>query len=66
MDEESLLLNVRDRSFLGLAGPLWLDQSAPLAWLVLERAVLVFFGSSEQALRSLTVAFGAGTLLTAV
>jgi hypothetical protein len=66
VDEESLLLNVRDRGFLGLAGPLWLDQSAPLAWLVLERAVLVFFGSSEPALRSVTVAFGAGTLLTAV
>jgi hypothetical protein len=66
VDEESLLLNVRDRGFLGLAGPLWLDQSAPLAWLVLERAVLVTFGSSEPAVRSLTVVFGAGTLLTAV
>jgi hypothetical protein len=37
VDEEMLLLNVRDRRFTQLAGALWLDQSAPLGWLALER-----------------------------
>lgn len=65
VDEEMLLLNVRDRGFPQLAGPLWLDQSAPLGWLILERLVLRMLGPSEPAVRLLTVAFGAATLATA-
>jgi hypothetical protein len=38
LDEETIALNVRDRSFAELTGRLWLGQSAPLGWLVLERA----------------------------
>ena len=66
VDEELLLLNVRDRGFLQLAGSLWLDQSAPLGWLFLERLVLLTFGTSEPAVRLLTVLFGISTLVTAV
>ena len=66
VDEEMLLLNVRDRGFLQLAGPLWLDQSAPLGWLVLERLVLIAFGPSEPAVRLVTACFGISTLATAV
>ena len=65
VDEEMLLLNVRDRGFLQLAGPLWLDQSAPFGWLLLERLILLTFGSSEPAVRLLPIAFGAGTLAVA-
>jgi hypothetical protein len=66
VDEEMLLLNVRDRGFAGLAGPLWLDQSAPLGWLALERLVLLTLGSGERAVRLVTVLFGMATLATAV
>jgi hypothetical protein len=65
VDEEMLLLNVRDRGFLELAGPLWLDQSAPLGWLALERLLLLTFGWSEPAVRLLPAGFGIATLVTA-
>jgi hypothetical protein len=65
VDEEMLALNVRDRGFGQLAGPLWLDQSAPLGWLVLERLALLALGANEPAVRTLTVLFGIGTLATA-
>jgi hypothetical protein len=65
VDEEMLLLNVRDRGFLELAGPLWLDQTAPLGWLVLERFLLLTLGRGEPALRLLPAAFGIATLVTA-
>jgi hypothetical protein len=55
VDEEMLALNVRDRGVGELAGPLWLDQSAPFGWLVLERAVMLLFGTGERAVRALTV-----------
>ncbi|HEX7140035.1 MAG TPA: hypothetical protein VF219_19445 [Vicinamibacterales bacterium] len=65
VDEEMLALNVRDRGFLQLTGPLWLDQSAPFGWLVLERLMMLVFGTGERAVRALTVIFGIGTLSTA-
>jgi hypothetical protein len=66
VDEEMLALNVRDRTFHHLAGVLWLDQSAPLGWLALERLAMIGLGTGERAVRLLTVLFGAGTLATAV
>jgi hypothetical protein len=65
VDEEMLALNVRDRGFFQLAGPLWLDQSAPLGWLALERLMMLVFGTGERAVRALAVIFGIGTLATA-
>lgn len=62
VDEEMIALNVRWRSFADLAGPLWLDQSAPLGWLALERTVLMVFGTGEPAARALPVCLGVGTL----
>jgi hypothetical protein len=47
VDEEMIALNARWRSFADLGGPLWLDQSAPLGWLALERAALVAFGTAN-------------------
>ena len=65
LDEQMLALNVRDRAFHNLHGGLWLDQSAPLGWMYLQRLMLVIFGSSELALRAVPAAFGVGTLVTA-
>ena len=66
VDEEMILLNVRDRPWSQIAGPLWLDQSAPLGWFVLERGMVLVFGEGERAARFLPVAFGAATLIAAL
>ena len=65
LDEEMIALNFRDRSFAGLGGRLWLDQSAPLGWLALQRAVLLVFGSSELAVRAVPALFGVATVFAA-
>ncbi len=66
LDEEMILLNVRDRSSTGLGGALWLGQSAPLAWLAAERAALVTIGPGEAALRLVPLLFGLATVGAAV
>jgi len=66
LDEEMIALNFRDRSFVELARPLWLEQSAPYGWLVLERALLLVFGDGELVLRFVPLVFGAATFLGAV
>ena len=64
LDEQMIALNLRDRSTVQLAGPLWLAQAAPFGWLALQRAALVSFGTSEIVLRLVPMLFGCG--LTAV
>jgi hypothetical protein len=66
LDEEMIALNVRDRSFAGLSGELWLEQSAPYGWLVLQRAVLLTLGDGERALRFVPLVFGIATVLGAL
>ena len=66
VDEEMIALNARWRAFGDLAGALWLDQTAPLGWLGLERLALLTFGFSERTARALPVLFGLGTLAVAV
>ena len=66
LDEEMIALNFRDRPFAGLGGRLWLDQSAPLGWLALQRFVLLTFGPSELAVRALPAAFGVATVIAAL
>jgi hypothetical protein len=65
VDEEMLALNVRDRTLAELAGPLWLNQSAPFGWLVAERLLMLTLGTSEQAVRLLPIGFGVGMLVAA-
>ena len=65
LDEEMVFLNIRDRTLSELAKPLWLDQSAPLGWLVLQRIVLDLFGTGDRAIRALSVLFGIGTIAIA-
>jgi hypothetical protein len=66
LDEEMIFLNIRDRTLSQLAGPLWLDQTAPLGWLALQRAVLLQFGTNDRAVRALSVLFGMGIVACAV
>jgi hypothetical protein len=66
LDEEMIALNLRDRTLAELAGPLWLNQSAPLGWLALERALIVQFGPTERTLRAAPVLFGVATLALAL
>lgn len=66
VDEQMIALNLRDRSIGGLAGPLWLGQSAPFGWLAIQRGVLRLFGTGEAALRLVPMLFGALTLAVAV
>ena len=65
LDEEMIAVNFRDRTLANLHGGLWLDQSAPLGWMYLQRLMFVMFGSSELVLRAVPAAFGVGTLITA-
>lgn len=62
VDEQMIALNVRDRALLDLAGPLWLGQTAPLGWLVLQRTAAGLAGTSELALRFVPLLFGALSL----
>ena len=66
LDEETLAVNVRDRSFAGLAGELWLGQSAPMGWLALQRLILLTLGSSEIALRTMPLFFWIGAIGVAI
>jgi hypothetical protein len=66
LDEEMIGLNLRDRSFAELASPLWLEQSAPYGWMVLQRALLLAFGDGELVLRFVPLVFGAATVMGAV
>lgn len=65
LDEEMIAINIRDRSMVQLADRLWLGQSAPLGWLVLQRLMLLAAGAGEPALRFVPALFGAGTLAAA-
>ena len=66
LDEEMIALNFRDRSFANLAGRLWLDQSAPFGWLLVQRLTLLAAGSSELAVRAVPALFGVATVLVAL
>jgi hypothetical protein len=65
-DEEAIALNLRDRSIGELASVLWLGQSAPFGWMVLERAAMSILGTGEAALRAIPLLFGIATVVVAV
>lgn len=62
VDEEMIALNLRDRSMVDLAGLLWLGQSAPFGWLVLERIAMALLGTGELAMRAVPLLFGIATV----
>lgn len=51
LEEASIALNLVNKSFLELAGPLDPAQFAPLGFLWLERLAVILFGGSEYSLR---------------
>lgn len=61
VDEEMIAINLRDRTLVDLSGPLWLAQSAPIGWLVVQRIALVTLGDSELMLRLVPLIFGIAT-----
>jgi hypothetical protein len=66
LDEEMILLNVRDRQLSELFAPLWLNQTAPIGWLVLQHWIVTAFGSADRAVRASSVVFGMATVATAL
>jgi hypothetical protein len=65
VDEEMVLLNVRDRAFAELGGALWLDQSAPVGWLALQRVVMLAFGLADRTGRAVPLLFSVATIAVA-
>lgn len=51
LDESLLALNIVDKSFLELLGPLSYGQGAPVGFLILEKLAVQTFGNSEYSLR---------------
>jgi hypothetical protein len=58
-----MALNIGTRSFGGLTRPLYFEQSAPLAWLWGERAMIWLGGVNEYALRAIPLAAGVAALV---
>ncbi|MBX7259154.1 MAG: hypothetical protein K1Y02_22520 [Candidatus Hydrogenedentes bacterium] len=58
LDEAYLALNILNRSYSGLLERLDYGQGAPFAFLMLERAVVDYLGSSEFALRAVPLLAG--------
>ncbi len=65
LDEQMISLNIRDRDFTELAGPLEFNQVAPLGWLWIERLAVRIAGADEWVLRFAPLAFGIGTIVVA-
>jgi hypothetical protein len=65
LDEQMISMNLRDRGFSQLTGALDDNQSAPLGWLWLQRAVVELSGTGERTLRLVPLLFGIGALVVA-
>lgn len=65
LDEETIAVNLRDRSFAALAGTLWFGQSAPYGWMAVERALIRLAGTSEQVLRLQPMLYFVATMIVA-
>jgi hypothetical protein len=61
-DEAFISLNLLDRDYVGLLGPLRFGQVAPVLFLWTERAALQFLGDGEWALRLFPLLAGLGAL----
>jgi hypothetical protein len=62
-DEAALILNVLDKDFAELLGPLLFSEAAPPLFLWAERAVVLVLGDSTYALRLLPFLAGCASLL---
>jgi len=66
LDEEFLAVSLRDRGIRDYFEPLWLGQTAPFGWLVLQRLAVLVFGAGERAVRLVPMLFGVATIGAAV
>ncbi len=62
LDEARLALNLASRSFAGLAKPLAYDQSAPLLFLWIQKAIIDLWGTGEFAFRLFPLMAGIATI----
>lgn len=62
-DEAALLMNIKERSFLGLFLPLGYSQCAPAFFLVLQKIIYSIFGLKETALYFIPYLSGVLTLI---
>jgi hypothetical protein len=65
-DEAALVLNVLNKDFLALLGPLTFSEAAPPAFLWMERAITLLLGDSTYALRLIPFLASCGALLLMV
>jgi len=63
VDEAALSRNILDRSFAQLTGPLDYAQSAPIGFLLAQKALVVNFGGSELLLRAIPFAASLAALV---
>jgi hypothetical protein len=63
LDEAMLSLNILTRSFVGLLRPLDQDQTAPIAFLWMQKAAVLIGGPHELALRTVPLLAGIGFLV---
>jgi 4-amino-4-deoxy-L-arabinose transferase-like glycosyltransferase len=61
-DEAALALNLINKSYLELIGPLDYRQAAPFGFLMLEKLSITLFGDNEYSLRLFPLLFGIGSL----
>jgi hypothetical protein len=66
LDEEFLAVSLRDRGITDYFKPLWLGQTAPFGWLVLQRLTVLVLGTGERAMRLVPMLFGVATIAAAV
>ena len=65
-DEAALVLNVLNKDFLALLGPLTFSEAAPPSFLWMERAVALLLGDSTYALRLIPLLASCAALLLMV
>ena len=66
VDEEMLLLNIRDRALGDLTGQLWLNQTAPLGWVAIQHFLIDVFGTHDRLVRALPLVLGIATIIGAL
>jgi hypothetical protein len=65
LDEQMISMNIRARGFAELVGALDHQQSAPLGWLWITRALFEVFGQADWVFRTQSLVYGIGAVAVA-